>query len=62
MGGLHGPASSTLPGAGLPSAVEQGEWSCGQPAMVRVRMTCRCDHTGKIMDLCSWHDEDTWTS
>lgn len=60
MAGLHGPASAAcdpddLPG--LPVHVQQGEWSCPQPAVVRVRMTCRCGHQGDIMPLCSWHEE-----
>jgi hypothetical protein len=60
MGGLHGPASARIDTddvPGLPQAVVEGEWACKQPAQVRVRMVCRCDHTGDIMDLCSWHDE-----
>ncbi len=60
MAGLHGPASAALRSAdvpGLPEAVMQGEWSCPQPAVVRVRMTCRCGHAGEPMALCSWHDE-----
>lgn len=60
MGGLHGPASAASPPEmmpGLPENVAQGEWSCPYPAEIRVRMTCRCGHTGKVMDLCSWHDE-----
>lgn len=57
MGGLHGPASATLPDPTMPEAIRQGEWTCPYPAVVRVRMTCRCDHTGRVMDLCSWHDE-----
>ena len=60
MGGLHGPNSArvdTPDVPGLPEAVVQGEWACHQPAQVRVRMVCRCGHTGAVMDLCSWHDE-----
>jgi hypothetical protein len=60
MGGLHGPASATLDPAampGLPANVAQGEWSCPQPAQVRVKMICACGHVGDIMELCSWHDE-----
>ena len=63
MAGLHGPASAALgPDAmpGLPEAVAQGEWSCDQPAQVRVRMVCRCGHTGDIMNLCSYHDETVY--
>jgi hypothetical protein len=63
MGGLHGPASARtdpddLPG--LPEAVQQGEWACRNLAQVRVRMTCRCDHAGPVMDLCSWHEETVY--
>lgn len=61
MGGLHGPASARVDTddiPGLPQAVVEGEWACKQPAQVRVRMVCRCGHTGDVMDLCSWHDED----
>ena len=60
MGGLYGPGSAASPPEmmpGLPDNVAQGEWSCPQQAVIRVRMTCRCGHTGRIMDLCSWHDE-----
>jgi hypothetical protein len=57
MGGLHGPASAATPDAGLPLNVEQGEWLCRQPAQVRVRMECRCNHQGSVMSLCSWHEE-----
>ena len=57
MGGLHGPASAATPEMDLPEHVAQGEWSCPQPAQVRVKMTCACGHTGRIMELCSWHDE-----
>ena len=63
MGGLHGPASAALPEEampGLPEAVAQGEWVCRNPAQVRVRMVCRCGHTGNIMELCSFHDEDRY--
>jgi hypothetical protein len=63
MGGLHGPASAALAPEdmpGLPEAVQQGEWRCPYPAVVRVRMTCRCGHTGDPMELCSWHDEIVW--
>jgi hypothetical protein len=59
MGGLHGPASAATPGRGLPDNVAQGEWRCPNQAQVRVRMTCRCGHTGRVMALCSWHDEVT---
>jgi len=61
MGGLHGPASAALPEEampGLPENVAQGEWSCPNPAQVRVRMVCQCGHTGDVMALCSWHDEE----
>lgn len=63
MAGLHGPASAACAPAdlpGLPENVQQGEWSCPQPAVVRVRMTCGCGHTGDVMNLCSWHDEVSW--
>lgn len=63
MGGLYGPNSATSPEhmmPGLPENVAQGEWSCPQPAVIRVRMTCRCGHTGRIMNLCSVHDETYW--
>lgn len=65
MGGLHGPASARVDTddvPGLPQAVIEGEWTCKQAAQVRVRMTCACGHTGAIMPLCSWHDEDTYSS
>lgn len=57
MGGLHGPASAATPGADLPANVAQGEWLCPQQAQVRVKMICGCGHTGRVMALCSWHDE-----
>jgi hypothetical protein len=63
MAGLHGPASARLESEdlpGLPDAVMQGEWRCQWPAVVRVRMTCRCGHQGEPMELCSWHDETVW--
>ena len=62
MAGLHGPNSARIDTAdvpALPQAVIEGEWACRNPAEVRVRMTCRCGHTGAVMDLCSWHDEIT---
>jgi hypothetical protein len=62
LGGLHGPASARTPGQGLPDNVAQGEWSCTQPAVVRCRMTCQHGHVGQVMQLCSWHDEDTWAT
>jgi hypothetical protein len=58
LGGLYGPGSAATPGMGLPDNVAQGEWPCDEPAQVRVRMRCRCDHRGSIMELCSWHDAD----
>lgn len=64
MAGLHGPASARLDTAdlpGLPDAVTEGEWSCPQPAAVRVRMTCRCGHQGDPMPLCTVHDEVRWS-
>lgn len=57
MGGLHGPGSAATPGLDLPDNVAQGEWLCPQQAQVRVKMTCRCGHDGRVMALCSWHDE-----
>lgn len=60
LGGLHGPRSAETPGMDLPESVAQGEWPCKQPAVVRCRMVCRCDHRGQVMELCSWHDEDNW--
>jgi hypothetical protein len=57
LGGLYGAASARTPGQGLPENVEQGEWICGQPAQVRVRMVCGCGHSGPVMELCSYHDE-----
>jgi hypothetical protein len=63
FGGLHGPASARLDTdgvPGLPDSVIQGEWICRNPAQVRVRMVCRCGHKGEIMELCSWHDEDSY--
>jgi len=57
MGGLHGPGSAATPGLDLPDNVAQGEWACQQQAQVRVRMECRCGHRGRVMALCSWHDE-----
>lgn len=65
MGGLHGPASARVDTddvPGLPQSVVEGEWTCKYPAQVRVRMTCACGHTGAVMPLCSWHDEDTYAS
>lgn len=60
LGGLYGPNSATTPGMDLPASVAQGEWPCNRQAVVRCRMFCRCDHTGQVMELCSWHDEDNW--
>jgi hypothetical protein len=63
MGGLHGPNSARVDTAdmpGLPQNVIEGEWKCAYPAQVRVRMICRCGHSGDIMPLCSFHDEDTY--
>ena len=57
MGGLHGPGSAATPGMNLPENVAAGEWLCPQQAAVRVRMECRCGHRGRVMALCSWHDE-----
>jgi hypothetical protein len=60
LGGLYGPNSARTPDMHLPASVEQGEWPCTRPAEVRCRMECACGHTGQIMQLCSWHDEETW--
>ena len=63
MGGLHGPNSARIDTddvPGLPDAVKQGEWACANRAEVRVRMVCRCQHVGEVMQLCSWHDEESW--
>jgi hypothetical protein len=57
MAGLYGPGSAVTPGMDLPANVAQGEWRCPQQAQVRVRMTCLCGHTGRVMNLCSWHEE-----
>jgi hypothetical protein len=57
MGGLYGVGSAATPGMDLPDNVAQGEWLCPQQAQIRVRMTCLCGHTGRVMALCSWHDE-----
>jgi hypothetical protein len=57
MGGLYGPGSAATPGMDLPDNVAQGEWLCPQQAQVRVYMICRCQHRGRVMNLCSWHDE-----
>jgi hypothetical protein len=61
LGGLHGPGSAATPGMHLPAAVAQGEWACRQQAQLRCRMVCRCQHTGQVMPLCSWHDEVTFS-
>jgi hypothetical protein len=64
LGGLHGPGSArvdTEDVPGLPESVIQGEWICRYPAVVRVRMVCRCGHAGDIMSLCSWHDETSYS-
>lgn len=60
LGGLYGPGSARTPGMNLPENVEQGEWRCDVPAVVRCRMVCRCQHRGQVMNLCSYHDEDNW--
>lgn len=61
LGGLYGPGSAATPGIpGLPQNVAQGEWACAQRAQVRCRATCACGHAGQPMELCSWHDVDTW--
>lgn len=60
LGGLYRGASAATPDMDLPDNVAQGEWRCEWPAQVRVRMTCAHGHRGQPMDLCSWHDEDTW--
>lgn len=61
MGGLYGAKSARTPGMYLPQNVEEGEWSCPQPAQVRVRMVCPAGHRGQVMDLCSWHDETVYS-
>lgn len=30
-------------------------WHCQARAELRVRMTCRCNHTGRIMEVCPGH-------
>jgi hypothetical protein len=56
LGGLYGPNSARTEGMHLPENVEQGEWACDQPAVIRCRMICRHGHKGQVMNLCSWHD------
>lgn len=60
LGGLYGPNSARTPGMDLPRNVEEGEWRCEWPAVVRCRMFCGCGHKGQVMQLCSWHDETTY--
>lgn len=60
LGGLYGAASARTEGMHLPENVAQGEWVCHNPATVRCRMICRCQHRGNVIDLCSWHDEITY--
>jgi hypothetical protein len=61
LGGLYGPGSAmSSPDLDLPQNVTEGEWPCDQPAQVRCRMTCKCGHTGQIMELCSDHDITTY--
>jgi hypothetical protein len=57
MGGLYGPGSARTPDDTLPENVQQGEWLCPQQAQVRAYLICRCQHRGRVMALCSWHDE-----
>jgi hypothetical protein len=57
MGGLYGPRSAATPDDTLPENVQQGEWLCRQQAQVRAYLLCRCGHRGRVMPLCSWHDE-----
>jgi hypothetical protein len=61
MGGLYGPKSARTPDMQLPQNVAEGEWSCDQPAQVTVRMTCKHGHRGQPMNLCSYHDETTYS-
>lgn len=56
LGGLYGPNSARTEGMHLPENVEQGEWACDQPAVIRCRMVCEHGHRGQVMELCSWHD------
>jgi len=60
LGGLYGPQSAATPGMHLPASVEQGEWPCQQPAVIRCRMVCEHGHKGQVMQLCSWHDETVY--
>lgn len=62
LGGLYGPRSAETPGMDLPQSVAQGEWACSRQAEVRCRMWCQCGHKGQVMELCSWHDEYSYTS
>jgi len=62
LGGLYGPNSAKTPDMHLPENVAEGEWACPQPAAVRCRMICACGHKGQIMQLCSWHMEESWTT
>jgi hypothetical protein len=61
MGGLYGAASARTPDMHLPQNVEEGEWACDQPAQVTVRMVCGHGHRGQRMNLCSYHDETTYS-
>jgi len=60
LGGLYGPNSARTEGMHLPENVEQGEWACDQPAVIRCRMVCGHGHTGQVMQLCSWHDDTVY--
>lgn len=60
LGGLYGPNSARTEGMHLPENVEQGEWACDQPAVIRCRMVCQHGHRGQVMELCSWHDDTVW--
>jgi hypothetical protein len=62
LGGLYGPRSAETPGMGLPANVAQGEWICTRQAEVRVRAVCVHGHKGQPVELCSWHDEYSYTS
>jgi len=57
MGGLYGPGSAATPDDTLPLNVQQGEWLCRNQAQVHAYLICGCGHKGRVMALCSWHDE-----
>lgn len=62
LGGMYGPGSARTEGMQLPEHVAQGEWACDQPAVVRCRMVCVCEHKGQVMQLCSWRDDTVYHS